>query len=63
MGATASIDYSCPNCGKVQTYQLVPMETSEPDQHTAREAPSIDLGCLRCGTVQTYQLVPLDTEA
>jgi uncharacterized Zn finger protein len=66
MPETPSIDYSCPQCGASQTYQLVPMDTGELDQHamtTSRETPSIDLSCSRCGAIQTYQLVAVGEAA
>jgi len=59
MTETPSIDYSCPKCGAHQTYQLVPMDAGELDQHPRRETPSIDLSCSRCGAIQTYRLVPV----
>jgi hypothetical protein len=59
MNATPSINYRCPDCGATTTYQLVPMETSEPKAtDEPAEIPSIDFRCARCGASHIYTLSP-----
>ena len=59
MNATPSINYRCPDCGATTTYQLVPMETSEPKAtDEPAEIPSIDFRCPRCGASHIYTLSP-----
>jgi predicted RNA-binding Zn-ribbon protein involved in translation (DUF1610 family) len=59
MNVTPSINYRCPDCGATTTYQLVPMETSEPQAtHEPAEMPSIDFRCPHCGASHTYTLSP-----
>lgn len=54
-----SIDYSCAQCGHLQTYRLVPGVAPDPAASLPpAEIPSIDLRCLRCDARQTYMLVP-----
>jgi hypothetical protein len=60
MSHTPSIDYTCPHCGAIQIYELVPMGGDESEQErkpVAREIPPLDFSCSRCGQIQTYMLV------
>ena len=64
MTVTPSIDYTCPDCGAQTTYELVPMEASEPrPSGESREIPSLDFSCARCGASHTYTLSPAGTSA
>jgi uncharacterized Zn finger protein len=52
-----TLDYTCPQCGASETYELVLMEGQSAAPDPARPVPTLDFTCSSCGAMDTFQLV------
>ena len=57
MADAPTLDYTCPHCGKTETYELVRMQGERSQPAPKRPEPVLDFTCSECGTTETFQLV------
>jgi predicted nucleic-acid-binding Zn-ribbon protein len=63
MADAPTLDFTCSQCGSMETYQLVSMEGGGSAPPSGDQTPQLDFTCSSCGASETFQLVPARAHA